>query len=214
MPPRVITPRRSRRAARPPKPHRAPRPRASHSNWLAPRARAAYHAFYHLAVGAPDAWRAALHLGDAGSALQTFNYFTQKAHDAHSGPGRGDAAADEFAATSAALVELAGGGASGTAKAQYFWARIAGILHLGQVRFEAQGGDATATTGKERAAVVEESRVALQTAAALFDVTDVAQLEYALCNRTIGGTRAPRTPHEALAARDALAKAFYEGLLR
>ena len=163
--------------------------------------------------------------------------------DARSGPGRAGSAQAEWTVTHAALVELAGGGPAGEAKAVHFWRRVAGVLHLGQLRFEGalaedddeprgarhasyNGGRRNGSADEppanlrrsvsrgvgEEAHLIEETRVDLHRAAALLDVNDVRLLEYSLCNRTIGGGRTPRTPHDAAVARDALAKAFYAEL--
>ena len=163
-----------------------------------------YHAFYHLALGASAALRKELQLGDVGKALSNFRYFNCSM-DAKTGPGRVGAVQAEFAQTHAALVSLAGAGATGEATAKSFWRILGGILHLGQLQF-AEG------TRPGEAALEEATRPSILLAASMLGISDATLLEYALCNRTIGGSRSPRTAREAGAARDALAKVFYEGL--
>jgi len=164
----------------------------------------AYHAFYHLVLGAPDQMRSQMRLGDISKAIASFNYL-HGPMDAKTGPGRGDAtsAGNFFDQTHAALVSLAGGGSGGEATALRFWRTVAGVLHLGQLTFDDRSGEAC---------LVESDRPSLTLAAQLLEMSDVATVEYALTNRTIGSSKTPRTGTEAAAARDALAKAFYEGL--
>ena len=169
----------------------------------------AYHAFYLLCAGAPDALRQRLALGDAATAVERFTYLQPAT------PALAARFAQSFAETNEALRTMLHdeslGGDEGAAHAESavesHWRTVAAVLHLGELRFE-MIESSSSDPGSRLADTCEE---AAANAASLLGVT-VEDLVRALTTRRIMGVLSQRTPREACVSRDTLAKAVYERL--
>ena len=165
-----------------------------------------YHAFYQLLAGASDAERAELALTAAGGAA---DYRLTSGGGSGTDGGRIDDAADWR--RTAAAIEAIGVGADARAGLRRL---LAGLLLLGELRFEAADATADADDAGAAAAVVggDAAGGALASCAALLDV-GAADLATALCTRRLV-TRddevvVPLSPERAADARDALTKGAY-----
>ena len=166
-----------------------------------------FHAFYHLCAGASDAERARLQLRPKEAAA-AFALLT-------AGECVAVAAIDDVAlhAEASAALDSLHAQAGAAADVPQLWALLAGVLHLGNVRFEADEGSGVAVGGGAVARLADDAKHAAAAAAALLGVEAGALLR-ALAKRTIsaGGEEMEldKSAAEAAASRDALAKAIYE----
>ena len=169
-----------------------------------------FHAFYHLCAGASDAERARLQLRNPKEAAAAFALLT-------AGECVTVAAIDDVAlhAEASAALDSLHAQAGAAADVPQLWALLAGVLHLGNVRFEADEGSGVAVGGGAVARLADDAKYAAAAAAALLGVEAGALLR-ALAKRTIsaGGEEMEldKSAAEAAASRDALAKAIYERL--
>ncbi|KAL1519471.1 hypothetical protein AB1Y20_022990 [Prymnesium parvum] len=180
----------------------------------------AYHAFYYLCLGSPPALREALSLTalglpptGGGAAAPRYLPSPEGGFAAH--VRRFSEGFEETHAAMRALLQMAaaaeGGAADVEEAACEFWRIVAGVVHLGEVRFEGISAVDTSASGNAGAAVSSGSLRSLRLAAALWGCPEEA-LQFALTHRTIKSIKRPRTCAEASDSRDALAKAVYERL--
>ena len=172
------------------------------------RGEQAYHAFYFLMRGCSDApLREQCDVGASAASPKAFSTYVRMPE----GGGGYDASFQE-ADESLTKILLAADSAREPAN---FWRVIAGLMHLGEVRFEAESADSP------RAVVTAASRASLKKACELLATwggtlrqLNEADVDAALCVRVIKDpkkheVKTPRDKAQALKARDALAKAVY-----
>ncbi|XP_045447182.1 myosin heavy chain 95F [Melitaea cinxia] len=187
-----------------------------------------YHVFYLLCAGAPPELRAKLKLTKPDDYLYLKNgctqYFTssqsekkiqanQKSKEQQAKGGLRDPILDDVEDFQRLHQALSRVGLTDVEKMSVYGV-VAGVLHLGNVEFEEEGG------ARGGCGVSARSEPALAAAAACLGV-DPAELRLALVSRLMqsarGGAKGtaimvPLKTYEACSARDALAKAVYSRL--
>ena len=173
-----------------------------------------YHIFYELLAGAQSDASLAAHLdlkGDASCcAPEAFRVLRSSGTYLAGGASDGE----EFGKRCEALAAF---GVAGD-RLRALLHVVAGILHMGNVEFDAHECRA-AEAAQDGSAVSAAARPALERSARQLGVS-AADLEAAMVTRSWSGAardgdepiRIPRKPHEAADARDALMKALYSGL--
>ena len=161
-----------------------------------------FHSMYALALGAPPELAAKLSLGEAG---QGFSYLMP--HGGSAVMATAVECTSMFIEVHTALQELLMSAGLPTARADFYWQVLAGVLHLGQVRFGERGTLAD-----------DASRAALSNVAKLWglaqelheDLKRALLVDVRSFNGVARTTR--RDAAQAKAQADALAKEVYDRL--